>query len=159
MNDIFLITVRHSGTRFFLDMMEKALQCSHHLLEGPNEPNPKRYPFVFAHINNRDLHCIEKYMEMYSPLLITTERNYQDVHESWRKRGRRISLLRENIEIAQCLIQKYSPIIVSVDSIFRDMRLYQLGEALGIKFETDWEPVGQYGDHGKQYDPLGWKST
>ena len=63
MERVFLITVRHTGTRFFLDLIENAINEKHVLLEEPFERPLKPYKLAFAHCNVRDFRLIEEYID------------------------------------------------------------------------------------------------
>lgn len=107
-----LVTVPHTGTRFFQQLIGcKALHVSPAALEQAR-----------AH----------------DGVLITTIRDWDDVQESWKRRGRDQSFPEALMWWAELLT--FNPVIVSIDCQ-REERLARLSEALGMDLKTDWMPV------------------
>lgn len=148
--DILLATVPHTGTRFFIGLIEEAIGIDHHIMRARTEPELNRYRFATCHIEEPNSEFLEKYIETFDPLLIVTDRNPDEVAISWAKRGLDLERLDECRRIQQEIITRHDPLIVSVDAADREQKLGKLGQAIGEQLATNWQPVGSWPDihHG-----------
>lgn len=144
MRPIYYVTVRHTGTRFFLYMLEEAIGEKHHLIETWKDIKSEPYKLAFSHTWPGNYGLITKYITAFNPILIMTERCYGDVVKSWGKRRRHQAELDKWLDVDRQIKEQNNPIILSVDSCDRDSRIAALSEALGYSFITDWKPVGSY---------------
>ena len=141
MKQVLLITVMHSGTRFFLSVLEHGLKTKYlELSEHPEGFNS----LAFCHTwpENRDV--IERYIESHNPVIVTCTREYGETAASWKKRNRRRSDLKAQLEEQEYFIAHYDPVVLSVDKPDREDRLSLLSEKIGVELETDWRVIGSY---------------
>ena len=118
---VILCTIPHTGTWFF----EKLLKD-----HGVNVST--------QHCTYNGEPGIRKAVED-GAILVTTYRDFQNVTNSWVKRGRVMATLSEHLECWYRLFE-FEPIIVSVDNN-REMRLELLSAVLDVDLQTDWTPV------------------
>lgn len=141
---ILLTTVPHTGTRFWLDIIERATGYKHHVIRASTEKARSIHPLASCHIEPDNYPLIEWYMHAYRPTLITTTRDHDATVKSWRKRGLALDKMHQGNELQERLIRDYSPIVVSVDAPDREERLHELSQAIGRPLRTEWKPVGQW---------------
>lgn len=145
---ILLTTVPHTGTRFFIELIEKATGHEHHIMRARTEPDSRQllqgYPFATCHIEPGNWQLLNWYIDDFQPLVVTTARWPRDVEASWRKRGLKLDKMVEGNTLQKQLIRERDPIVVSVDAPNRAERLEQLAQAIGSRLETDWQPVGSW---------------
>lgn len=97
--------------------------------------------------NAAQFHCLREHMQgirrnMLRGVMVVPLRDPVEIYRSWRRRGRSVSYLREQLEILSNGVHGYDPIYVPLDHGDRDMQLLKVEEAFGIKLQTDWAPVG-----------------
>lgn len=132
---IVLMTVPHTGTKFFTALLE------HHFPRvGPKDLIKGVHGFHPMHVSRPN---IELLTEIRSPTVITTVRDREKVKRSWLARGKKLDTLEQAWREHDDLIRLWAPIVVSVDND-RERRLKDLGKRLGVTFETDWTPVGAW---------------
>ena len=147
---ILLATVPHTGTKFFMKIIEESLGVKHYHMRGQilykDKPQPlHRHDLVLAHLSPPNWQPIKDYISLYKPVLITTERDYKKVVLSHEKRGKNDGRVEINYRVSDQFRKKYDPLILSVDSDDREERLILLSELIGQPLHTDWLPVGTYG--------------
>jgi hypothetical protein len=152
MRPILLVTVPHTATRFFADLLSEALHLPNERIRKTDTGYVCRY-IGTMHFANVEL--MDRYIARHDPLLVTTVREEAKIRESWEKRieqrekfGGGPIPLRSDIDLSLerwlDFVEKYDPLIVSVDSPEREAMLERLSEAVGVELETDWRPVGAF---------------
>ena len=133
---IMLITVQHTGTRFFTNILENAGYRLAWPLYQPDRP-------LYSD------HCRARYLDNINArlaegtMLITTVRNWADCEASWRRREvSTIEEFKEQREIWEDFIQPTAGFELSVDHFNKQHMLDTLAAYLGVPLETDWKPIG-----------------
>jgi hypothetical protein len=144
---VYFTSVPHTGTRFFLEMINPIVWLKGYKLKQRVEPRPLIWrPFVASHIFRENMPVIYDYIEAYNPILICTQRDIKAVEQSWKSRGRPIDELHECIQLADEFIERCNPTLISVDADDREEMLLDLGNALSAEFKTDWQRTGSFKD-------------
>jgi len=132
---IMLITVQHTGTRFFTKILEGAGYRLAWPLHQPGRP-------LYSD------HCRAQYMDNIKArlsegtILITTIRNWDDCEASWRRREvSTIEEFKEQREIWEDFIIDNAEFTLSIDHVRKEELLRSFGEYLGVPLETDWRPI------------------
>lgn len=144
---ILLATVPHTGTRFFLNIIEGLMSVKHHIMRQDTERRPLReHVLATCHLGPKNWNLICEYIDLFDPVLITLDRDHKRVVTSYEKRGKNDGRLAESYFTSDAFRLKYDPLILSVDSEDRAERLSLLSGLLGKPIDTDWLPVGSYDD-------------
>ncbi len=130
--NVLLATIPHTGTRFFADLIYRAQQANGFRHVG----------FAIAHLVPQNRQEIDKFIELYDPLICTTERDATATADSWAGRSEEICPLQESLDYAEQFKAHHNPIIVSIDSGDRDAKLQTAAAAFGETITTDWAVVG-----------------
>lgn len=135
---VVLCTIPHTGTQFFRFLLGEHLPFvgfqtlkREHVERG----------LIVCHVTDWSLQCMNEMTRR--PIVVTTKRNWADVKRSWERRGRKIEELAEYARRHTELVEKWRPIVVSVDED-REARLQHLGATLGLALKTDWSPVNTW---------------
>lgn len=153
MKNILLTTVPHTGTRFFIKMLEQQyFKSRHHIMRSHTEPKPLRlHKFATAHTEYFDL--VIEYVEKFDPIVIACERDYEAVMSSYRKRkgDEAQAHYDKNFEGWQKILEKVTPhVILSVDADDRQDRLDDLSSLLGVDLDPQgWGKVGSWEDKNR----------
>ena len=149
---VLLATVPHTGTRFFIHLIEAASGERHHLMRHNTEQRPLAcHPFATCHTVPQNEHLLNSYIEKFDPVLITLERDRQAVIASYKKRGKNDGRIDEAYAVQQRFINRYAPLVLSVDSQDRKQRLKKLSAILQLSLNTDWTRVGSWDEKTKMY--------
>lgn len=138
---VLLATIEHSGTRFFANLLAlpfgnpriAGTEWYAHVADGP--------PFVVTHVQNKTL--IERYVAEFAPLLVTTTRNLDMLLASYVRRNVAEDLPRYLSDWLR-MVDRFKPLVVSVDAADREQRLAQLSELVGVSLSTSWRPVERW---------------
>lgn len=153
MKNVLLITIPHTGTRFFLKLLEQQyFNSRHHIMRETTEPRPlKQYLFATCHTANWKL--ILEYIEKYNPVVITCERRYEDVITSFvkRKGDRAEAEYKRHLDGWNILKETITPdVVLSVDAEDKEDRLEKLSKVLGVSLDPEgWGKVGSWEDKNK----------
>ena len=120
-----LLSVPHSGTRFAMDVLNKAgLQEAWH-------KNMQAGDFIFAHFNNKHNRVVYGYNTM--PTIVPL-REYEEVVKSWERRGKNIKQLESLWQEMTDYVEKYAANIyfLRIDNpSHRENDLAMISELLG----------------------------
>lgn len=138
---VLLVTVPHTGNRFFIRLLETALGPHHALRTQTEKGIPKRpYPFAAAHVEHVGL--LTAYIASFPELaLVTATRQMEAIYASYNKRGINDGRVERHLRRWSDFMRRYRPLVVSVDAPDREERLQKLCQLIGKKLETDWKPV------------------
>jgi len=132
MKSVFLVTIPHTGTVFFQELIRRhGIQCER--------------THTYAEFWSK----WDAAAEDPDVVLVTTIRSWDRVRDSWRRRGREKFLQsaksweRDGWSTHMDLwanLLTLDPMMVSIDCQ-RDAKLTALSDALGIELKTDWMPA------------------
>lgn len=137
MKKILFITIRYTGTRFFLNLVKDEL--------GKPHPTASDGGTFYHH------HCMWRLAPRYEDLLrqgfeiITTVRNKQDNADAWYRRHRNDewAVYDEQWDMYEKFVLPRAEFIFNpFDIDLREQSLASLNEYLGTNLTTDWEPIG-----------------
>lgn len=140
MKSLIMLTVPRTGTGFFLKLLSQ-----HFKLIGMSDVHSGKTGLVISHVNVSSLRLL-KYLP--NSVILTTWRDWEKVRESFTRHGDSLNLFNMHFTAWNNLVAGFNPLVVTVEpeyeGISREDRLANLGDALGIKLETDWKPVNQW---------------
>lgn len=140
--NLLLVTIPHTGTRFFIDLLEPVLG-PHTAMREKSEAHPlQAHNFATCHVEYGAL--IDEYIALFNPVLVTTTRQMAAVRSSYVKRGRNDERIWQHFKSWLEFMDKYGPLVVSVDAQDRDERLRDLSRLIGHDLQTEWKRKGSY---------------
>jgi hypothetical protein len=99
--------------------------------------------FAVLHITD---HALERLEGLKNYTLVTTDRDFMDMMDSWERRGRDLAELPDYVVRWEKLLEM-GAVVVSIDGD-RNKRLRNLSQVLGVNLETDWVPVNAWSGNG-----------
>lgn len=132
---ILLVTVQHTASRFMVKLLQ----------EHYGSPWPiyvSGCPFYFDHCRDANMDSIRA-RHNEGALLITTERNWDECLDSWRRRNvQGDSEYYEQRYNWEAFVEPNAAVILDPNRGSRDHDLETLSLLIGKPLTTDWSPVG-----------------
>ena len=143
MRPILLVTAPYTGSRFFVDLLEKTTGLeAFRITNAALDPWDGYEALAWGHFDPRLIDRYQEHILQYDPIFITTQRDNDKVLASWKATGKANNRMLDFNNARDWLLNKYKPITVSVDAEERDEMLKALSTALDLPITTDWTPVG-----------------
>lgn len=155
MRPVLLSTIPHTGTRFFIKLLEQQVfHVRHHIMRDHTEARPLEcHTFATCHVGYEDL--IKEYVSLFNPIVLTCERDREATRQSYARRNKLTGSFDNNYVRYDSLFSEVKPdLVLSIDADDRDDRLSDLSELMGVELKTNWEPVGQWNKPGGRDWPL-----
>ena len=158
MKNILLVTIPHTGTRFFIKMLEQQyFHSRHHIMRDRTEKRPLTlHQFATCHTEYPKLAL--EYIEKFNPILITCERHVDGIMESLRKRrGDDAERHYEKALVGynEIFYNTIPHVSLSFDAEDRQDRLDKLSKIIEHPLDAGtWDKVGSWDDknHGRGRD-------
>ena len=134
MTPIILPTIQHTGTHFVMKILKDAGYSHKNIMEEPEQNS-----YLVGHLDNKERtdRAIEL-MQAY-PAIIPL-RDEKAVMESWKKHGRKLSILTHCYRNLEKLLL-YNPYILPLHDYKRQAALDLINKELNLSLTTDWEVV------------------
>ena len=131
---VLLVTIPHTGTRFFRDILTEHLPYvgMRGIVSG-------------GKVGVGAIHCTQSVLDAiadaeYSHTLVTTWRDPEKVARSWLRRGKPLEELDDYRARWGGMVRRWRPRFLTLEED-RERKLAELGAYLGLDLTTDWEPV------------------
>lgn len=140
---IVLLSVAHTGTRFFLNLFSNGWGEARYLVPaypGDDYFRADGYRFGFAHFDEGVMDNLDNLPT--AAVVLVTQRDPDATRASWARRGLDLSGLDRQERNRARFLSRRDARIVSVDAPDRQAMLSACQDIYPLPISTDWVPVG-----------------
>ena len=138
---ILFVTIPHTGTRFYLDLMSEVLGTPTNFKEPGGS-------FYYHHTHPLNIPRFTELVVKENFEVITTHRDLYATQASWLRRfphrEDKVAELDSHIDVYYDWVLPRASLVLSIEPELRELSLEALNAFLNANLTTDWTPIGHH---------------